>query len=192
MCIGWSKISDSYGENTPFINKTLLDSFTNKQRREEHITSRAVFIFLVHQMNWNVDEVILDKEAQGKPFIRVNDKKCFVSFTHTKEVVMCAVSETLDIGIDAELERRDINPKIITRILGEDEWSNLEDEHPIKIWTLKEAAVKSIGTGLRTNLKDLELVKKENNQFSVSIGNEELKALSINAIDHYIALAFPE
>lgn len=191
VLIGWSKISSSYDEKMPFINTELLESFTNQKRKEEHITSRVLFAFLAREMGWDMDTVILDKEEQGKPFVRVNGKKNFVSFTHTKEVVMCAISKTLDIGIDAELERRDINPGIIKRILGEEEWANLEGEDPIKLWTLKEAAVKSLGTGLRTNLKDLELNREEQNQFSVSVGNYSLKAMSTNAIYHYISIAYP-
>lgn len=191
VLIGWSKISGSYDENIPFINADVLKSFSNQKRREEHITSRVLFAFLATQMGWDADTIELDKEAQGKPFVRLNGKRGFVSFTHTKELVMCAISETLDIGIDAELERRDINPGIIKRILGEEEWANLEGEDSIKLWTLKEAAVKSLGTGLRTNLKDLELSKEDSNRFSVSIGNNVLNAMSTNVVDHYIALAYP-
>lgn len=191
VLIGWSKISGSYDEKMPFINTELLESFTNQKRKEEHITSRVLFAFLAREIGWDIDTIILDKEEQGKPFVRVNGKKSFVSFTHTREVVMCAISDTLDIGIDAELERRDINPGIIKRILGEKEWANLEGEDPIKLWTLKEAAVKSMGTGLRTNLKDLELNREEPNQFNVSIGDHSLKAVSANVIDHYISLAYP-
>lgn len=191
VLIGWSKISGSYDENTPFIKTDVLKNFSNQKRREEHISSRVLFAFLAEQVGWDTNIIELDKEMQGKPFVRLNGKKAFVSFTHTRELVMCAISETLDIGIDAELERRDINPGIIKRILGEEEWAKLEGEDPIKLWTLKEAAVKSLGTGLRTNLKDLELARKEQNKFSVSIGDNELQAISTNVVDHYVALAYP-
>ena len=56
---------------------------------------------------------------------------------------------------------------------------------------MKEAAVKSLGTGLRTNLKELELDRKENGLFSITINHkEELQGICFNALNHCIALSY--
>lgn len=78
----------------------------------------------------------------------------------------------MDIGLDTEWLDRKVDQRIVKRILGESEWEVFSDEDPILLWTIKEAAVKCLGTGLRTNLKELEIQKSEI-EFLVRINDEK-------------------
>ncbi len=192
VLIGWSAVK--FDLDFSVLSKEELDtmeSFTNEQRKAEFLTARHLFRMLIKECGWVSESITLKKEPTGKPFIEAKEGKKFVSFSHSKDLVLCAVSETQDIGIDAETLDRKINPAIVKRILSENEWQIYGEEDPIALWTMKEAAVKSLGTGLRTNLKELELDRKENGLFSITINHkEELQGICFNALNHCIALSY--
>ena len=75
------------------------------------------------------------------------------SISHTKNHVFCALS-TRPVGLDAEEMDREINLRLAEKILSEPERIRLEavaDKRAalLKLWVLKEAAVKLTGEGLR-------------------------------------------
>ncbi len=163
----------------------------NNRRKAEFLTARYCFWKLVEELGWDRGQVKLKKEELGKPFIEKEAKRAFVSFSHTNELVFCAISEKLDIGLDTESTDREVNPAIVRRILSESEWKVYGEDDPIALWTMKEAAVKSLGTGLRTNLKDIELHKLEGGTFSISIGiQKKLQGFCFEALSHCISIAY--
>lgn len=103
-----------------------------------------------------------DTGANGKPVLSGRHLTSDLSFnlSHTSGLVACVVSRTRDVGIDVEL----IDPRvealeIASRFFSESEAAALrasvESERQARfaeIWTLKEAYVKAIGTGLSTPL----------------------------------------
>ncbi|GAB5408733.1 MAG: hypothetical protein BalsKO_10980 [Balneolaceae bacterium] len=169
----------------------MLQNFTNEHRKGEFMTARYLFWKLVDVQGWNSNSVTLKKEKHGKPFIESEEDRFFVSFSHSQDLVMCAISQDLDIGLDTETLNREVNPEVVRRILSEKEWKVYGEDDAISLWTMKEAAVKSLGTGLRTNLKELELEKLESGHFSVTINQKkELRGICFTALNHYIALAY--
>lgn len=90
---------------------------------------------------------------RGKP-VAVN---CNINFnvSHSGDFVVCAVSEK-EIGIDIE-KIRPINPKTAERFACPDELDYIKSEENgfFKIWTLKEAYFKCIGTGLGADIKNV-------------------------------------
>ena len=86
-------------------------------------------------------------------------KPCFAegglhfSVSHTKRRVFCALSDR-PVGIDAEELDRDIDPRRADKILSPTERLRYEAQPDkrlalLKLWVLKEAAVKLTGEGLR-------------------------------------------
>lgn len=179
------------------INRVLdpkaIEEFGNEQRRKEHITSRMLMILSAIKRGWNLRDLTLNKTDLGKPFIALRDEHKFISFSHSKNMVMCASSDSKDIGLDIEHTEREVNPAIVKRILSENEWKLHSQEDPIRLWTMKEAAVKSLGTGLRTNLRELELQKISDNKFIITLNKgNQLAVTSFKAEEHFIAVAWPE
>ncbi len=174
------------------LDLKTIEEFGNEQRRKEHITSRMLMILSSMKRAWNLKDLTLNKTDLGKPFIELGDEHRFISFSHSKNMVMCATSDTLDIGLDIEHCEREVNPAIVKRILSENEWKLHSEEDPIRLWTMKEAAVKSLGTGLRTNLRELELQKISDNKFMITLNKgDQLNVISFKAEAHFIAVAWP-
>jgi 4'-phosphopantetheinyl transferase len=104
----------------------------------------------------------------GKPALdpAVNPHDLHFNLSHSGELVLVAMAEGLEVGVDVERPRRLRRPEALaTRILtpGELEvWHSVpagrRDEELLGIWTRKEACVKAMGAGLRIPLREVELI----------------------------------
>ena len=88
---------------------------------------------------------------RGKPYF-VNSPWHF-SISHTKKHVFCVLSDR-PVGLDAEEADRKVDFRLTERILSETEKRRVdgaEDKRAalLRLWVLKEAAVKLTGEGLR-------------------------------------------
>jgi len=165
-------------------------SFTNQHRKDEFLSARHLFFEMISELEEN-SEYVLRKHPLGKPYATHGKEEIFVSFSHSKDKVFCALSKKVDIGLDTEWLDRVVDERIVKRILGESEWKVFSDEDPILLWTIKEAAVKCLGTGLRTNLKELEIQKKGEAEFLVRINDEKsFQICSFQELNHQISIAY--
>ncbi|WP_103664730.1 4'-phosphopantetheinyl transferase family protein [Gracilimonas amylolytica] len=192
VTLGCAAISDDY--TTHILSekeKAEYRQFKNPGRQAEYLTARHLFRFIAGKLELNIDVIQLYKEEGGKPFATEVNKHLFVSFTHSEDKVFCAISESLDIGVDAERLSRRIPQRVLDRVLNETEKQALKELKPLQIWTLKEAAVKCLGTGLRTNLNEVVLSIKDNGEISTRFNNDKfIEICSFKATDHQIALAY--
>lgn len=89
--------------------------------------------------------------SRGKPYFP--DSPLHFSITHTPYHAFCALAE-VPVGIDAEERSRTVNPRLAEKILSPGEqirWRAADDpnEALLRLWVLKEAAVKLTGEGLK-------------------------------------------
>lgn len=197
---GWpEEVIVAYCETSEEVDPSVLtsqeqeefDAFVNPNRKSEYLIGRALFRFLVKESGLNPEQVELLKEEKGKPYAKLDDEIIYVSFSHSQKLVMCAVSRKYDIGIDVESEERHIKDGVVKRILNEDEWKVIGYENLLKLWTIKEAAVKCSGLGLQTKLKNLSIRKKNNNRFLIRFNNDvSAEICSFNVLNHQISLAY--
>lgn len=189
--VGYSKIKSNLSEDILSAKeREEWDVFTNQQRKNEFLSARHLFFKLLKLTGSDTD-FSLKKQPLGKPFASNGITEKFVSFSHSKNYVFCAVSDSTDIGLDTEWLDRKVDKRVVKRILGVNEWEVFSDEDPILLWTIKEAAVKCLGTGLRTNLKDLEIQKKGEMEFSVRINDEKtFQICSFQKLNHQISIAY--
>lgn len=106
---------------------------------------------------WLLLESVVGKDIEirvsdnGKPYI-MNKPDVFFNLSHSGNKVMCAVSDG-EVGCDVEREDR-VNLKIAERYFSRAEIDfinqngNKEDAF-LKLWTLKESFVKTVGLGMR-------------------------------------------
>lgn len=108
----------------------------------------------------------IERSIHGKPYLK-NAPHIFFSVTHTKNLWLCAFDDR-KIGIDAELYNRkkfaalklakrfftDAEEKFIADI------SDVEYQRRVflRMWTMKEAALKLKGTGISGRLDSIDLV----------------------------------
>jgi 4'-phosphopantetheinyl transferase len=105
-----------------------------------------------------------DKTPSGKPFLTdTGDFRASFSLSHTRGMVACAVTADADVGVDVESVDRDVDAAAIAaRFFAPAEAAHLLqfDEETRRdrffdLWTLKEALVKALGTGMATALNRL-------------------------------------
>ena len=93
----------------------------------------------------------------GKPAI-VGHPEIFFNFSHCKEAVLCAISEQ-PVGVDVE-SVRSFNDSLVHYTMNEDEIREIETAEDravafIRLWTMKEAALKLEGTGISKDMKQV-------------------------------------
>ena len=117
-----------------------------------------------------------DKTTEGKPFL-VDPGAFRISFSlsHAHGMVACAVTTAGDVGVDVECIDRDVNTGgIAARFFAPAEATNLQQLDGearrcrfFDLWTLKEALVKALGTGLATSLPSLAFTVDANGGVSL-------------------------
>jgi phosphopantetheinyl transferase len=102
-------------------------------------------------------------DGNGKPWIESDDPRQRLSFSlaHTRGCVACAITPAARLGVDVERVERASNPHdVADRFFSDEESAALRacpsDARPIRfveLWTLKEAFLKAVGTGLAGSLR---------------------------------------
>ena len=98
---------------------------------------------------------LFEYNEHGKPSI-VGHPEIFFNLSHCKEAAVCAVSDE-PLGVDVE-SIREYKDGLVHYSMNEEEIRQIESsEHPdrafIRLWTMKEATLKLIGTGISNDLK---------------------------------------
>ncbi|MBR4857732.1 MAG: 4'-phosphopantetheinyl transferase superfamily protein [Clostridia bacterium] len=99
------------------------------------------------------NEIAIRRTPLGKPY--AEGLPVHFSISHSGDYAVCAVSGS-EIGIDIE-KIRTVHPRAHEKFCTESEarYINGDENGFFKIWTLKEAYFKCIGTGLGTDIKDV-------------------------------------
>ncbi|MBQ7654754.1 MAG: 4'-phosphopantetheinyl transferase superfamily protein [Clostridia bacterium] len=92
----------------------------------------------------------------GKPLLK-NEENLFFNISHSGSYAAVAIAEK-PVGVDIE-KIRSVSESVINRVCTDSEKAFLETSEDknrdfIKLWTLKECAVKASGAGLADNLKN--------------------------------------
>ena len=144
----FSKISE-FSESDLALTYNLLSkeqqeyiNGLNPLKKDQSLAARCLLSFLLKEMNFTVSIENLSSTNSGKPYFA--DSNVFISLTHSKEYVGCAVSDK-PVGIDIE-QIKDVKDSVIERVCSKDEISYLakscKDEF-FTLWTLKEAYIKA-------------------------------------------------
>lgn len=110
------------------------------------------------------EQIAFETDEFGKPHSRQGrgDLQVEFSLSHTRGLVACALADEA-IGIDVESVRRECDWELVRSVLTKSELLELENgvtsdrtRHFLSFWTLKEAYLKAIGTGLMVPPKSVE------------------------------------
>jgi len=123
--------------------------------KELHDMAHAFLAELLKKI-YNIENYRIEKWEHGKPFIPDYPHIHF-NLSHCRGLIVCGFSDS-EIGIDAELIRP-YNGKAAKRIFSAEEMEYTEqsmypDEAFFRLWTLKEALGKNLGTGLFSSLSE--------------------------------------
>jgi 4'-phosphopantetheinyl transferase len=150
-----------------FLNeaeKLRYDQYHPKAARLFLISRVLVKSVLADKLGIASYEVNLQLHPNGKPFVE-GSKAVYFNLTHSADVIILAVTEEGEIGVDIERVDREFDWMRVDSVLdlSEIEWikgNELIDPFSVyqrffQIWTLKEAYIKCTGEGMSRHLKML-------------------------------------
>ena len=100
---------------------------------------------------------IFEYNEHGKPSI-VGHPDIFFNLSHCKEAAVCVISDH-SVGIDVE-SIREYKESLVRYTMNDEEIREIESaENPasafIRFWTMKEATMKLVGTGINNDMKNV-------------------------------------
>ncbi|NLQ47984.1 4'-phosphopantetheinyl transferase family protein [Streptococcus mutans] len=121
-----------------------------------HLLSRYA---IVQEYSLTNKEIQIRRHAYGKPYIK-DYSQIHYNISHSGEWVVVAIGKS-PIGIDVENRREDWD-LIGERVFSESEkyWSQNSYKRKAILWTIKEAYVKYLGTGLSKSLNSFSIYIK--------------------------------
>lgn len=127
-----------------------------KNQKQQHLDAHALFAQLCHASG--ITDTTLRYGKMGKPSLAAYPD-CFFNLSHCDGLAVCLFSEK-ECGVDAETIRP-VRMRVAERVFTESELAALETaQNPdlffTRLWTLKEAFVKTVGTGISYPMKQIE------------------------------------
>lgn len=139
----------------------------SEQRREQCLkfkhelgrkTCAAAYLLLCEGLRkeYGIEQPpVFEYGEHGKPAIMGHPEICF-NLSHCKEAVACVISDT-PVGVDVE-SVRSYKDGLAHYTMNDEELQVIQaapnpDVAFIRLWTMKEAALKLIGTGISDDLK---------------------------------------
>lgn len=143
-----------------------INGINDPANRRSVITARVLLrIGLSHAAEHTVEPSAwrFNVDASGRPAVAEGFPRINFSISHLDPLVLVAISPTLELGIDVECIDQDVSPDVIA------EFSHLDEHHSvgglprpreirefIRLWTLKEAYTKMVGTGHSLDFKSIK------------------------------------
>jgi len=189
ITLAWAPIEQNEESGIPFVDPEVLKAKPSQKRLNEYLSSRKLLGKMLINQGIEAAKFTLRKKELGKPFGSMNGQEVHLSFSHSPSWVFCGLSETREIGVDCEPIDREAKMDILRRILDDSEREVLKEESLLSIWTMKEAVVKCLGTGIRTSLKKYQL-QKSGDLFEVNTENGSIFVTPFIWKDHQMAVAW--
>ena len=126
-----------------------------------------------------IENPVFEYNEHGKPMI-VGHPEIFFNLSHCKEAAICVVSDQ-PVGVDVE-SVRSFNESLVRYTMNETEVKEIESAEDqavafIRLWTMKESALKLIGTGISNELK--QVLQQKNLQFQTFVDTQRRFVYSI-------------
>ncbi len=152
--------------------------------RNQHVVGRGmVRKLLTLRTDFDPKEVVLDRAEKGKPFVVAPEavNRPF-NVSHTEGMVLFAAVDRGAIGVDVERLSRKTDVGLAERYFAPAEVDYVFSERDpeqrmeafLRVWTLKEAFIKAIGTGLTMPLGDFAFEQLDAVRPSVRMLNPNL------------------
>ena len=163
-------------------DKNKIDKLIITRKKQSILARILLKNILKNKYNINYNDIIVKYNKYGKPFINnIN-----FNISHSHDYVIVAASDK-NIGIDIEMIR-DYNPTSMNLFCTDNEIKYINNNQNKKlaywkIYTLKEAYFKMLGTNL-SNMKNVEFNILKNK--ITCVNNENLKIFVSTEINNYI------
>ena len=142
--------------------------FVHTGARRRYVMCRAATrAILSRRLDCRNEQLSFGASKYGKPFAVLDRRPAPISFnvSHSGSHGLVAVAQTGRLGVDIEerVVRHELDP-LIEYILGPDEQASLALQSGVnkvhlffKLWTIKEALLKALGTGFHLDISKFEV-----------------------------------
>lgn len=175
---------NNFYDKIPKLKKDKIDKYKNYDTKVRSIVGEILLKNLLSKSNISYNSLDYYINEYGKPYLK--NINIFFNISHSFDYVITAISNN-EIGIDIEkIRKTPLN--IINQFATEKEkayilsTNNNIEERIFKIYTLKEAYFKMLGTNLN-NILEVEFIIKNNN---IYCNDEKVKMGFIDDIKGYI------
>jgi phosphopantetheinyl transferase len=170
-------------------DKSASDRLHFEQDRNTHLFCHTLLRLIISEkLNTHPSEIMLIDDGKSKPYI--DGFPLFFNISHTRNAFALAFCDTNEVGIDLEEVNRELEFKsIIRRFFSASERTYILESPDDSInrffllWTRKEALLKAIGTGIISNLSQVEVVGNDEKAIGKSYEEIENGHLFLN---HYL------
>jgi 4'-phosphopantetheinyl transferase len=164
--------------------RKAANRFRRPTTRNQHVVGRAMARCLLGNSSVPPQAIRFAPGPHGKPFIaEPAELERPFNIAHTDGLVLCGVADAPAelVGVDVESLARKTSTELAERYFAEPEVRFLrgcpadqQTEMFLRIWTLKEAFIKAIGTGLHTPLSKFAFQNLETDSPVIEFLSEEL------------------
>ncbi len=176
--------------------RSEAEKIKNADRKWHFIIIRACLnLFLSRFTGTEPAKHVFLKNESGKPFLKSPEPKLHFNLSHAGDDFLIAVS-IHPVGVDLEKKDRKIPEldDIIKRYYSHEEQqavntSTYPEETFLRIWTIKEAVIKAIGTGIHENLKALNTLSTDDYS---EMQKDVLHVFTGSLNDFFFSIATPD
>lgn len=159
-------------------------------KKEETKKGRQLISDIV-KLNYGDKDFEIQSEKDKKPMAYYNGKPIYISIAHCRSMVCGAVSMERELGIDIEHISRPCYQGLGKRILNDSEDALLNSISVLQLWTIKEAALKWSGDGLRTAMKKIRIVKQKGPLYKLEFPEGNIiEICSFHCKNHWLSVAY--
>lgn len=150
------------------VSKILTDEdhrrysqYTNTKAKETFFKTRS-FLYIIKKI-YQIEDLQLRYTPMGKPYFSNENNissEIKISISHSQNHVAIALCKKSSIGVDIEYRQKniDLNSGLIKLVLNSYEYREFENTNNkrdlfFQLWTLKEAILKVIGSGLSIDMR---------------------------------------
>lgn len=175
--------------------RSEAEKIKNAERKRHFIIIRACLnLFLSRFTGTEPAKHVFLKNESGKPFLKSPENKLHFNLSHAGDDFLIAVS-VQPVGIDLEKKDRKIPEldDILKRYYSREEQQAVKnsaypEEMFLRIWTVKEAIVKAIGTGIYENMQALNTI---NTGDYTETDKDVIHVFSCSLNDFFFSIATP-
>ncbi|MHA2250886.1 MAG: SDR family NAD(P)-dependent oxidoreductase [Candidatus Kariarchaeaceae archaeon] len=181
-----------------FLNDFLTDDERKrfnklkiKKKRNEWLAGRiAAKLALSKTTQIPIESIEILKDKNRSPYAIIDDRKVDVSISHSNGL---AVATSGEMGIDLDTIQ-DREPSFISEVFSKKEIKehNLKNATPsliTQLWTVKEAHLKRMRIGLKTDLHKTEITKTAENSYTVTSSHGSSLCETVSDKDWVVTIA---
>jgi len=172
-------ILSNFSQDFSKVDEDKIVKFWKWQDAQLSMLGKYLLRYGLKKMGLNYNYLKVIQKENAKPCFETEN--IFFNISHSENTVICAISDSCEMGIDIE-NIRDITISDFKSQMTENEWKRILDADNMNslffdYWTQKEAVLKAHGCGIIDSLQSFEINKNhtlfKNHHFF-------LKELSLN------------